>query len=52
LRDAILFSTGANAHHGYRRSHAERRRRVRRVLKLIASWPDEEPSIRPRTDFD
>jgi hypothetical protein len=43
-RDAILFSVGANAQHGYRRSNDDKRRVVRMLLDdpEWAAWSDRE----------
>ncbi len=44
LRDAVLFSVGANASHGYRRSNADKRRAVLTLLgdPDWAAWSDRE----------
>lgn len=43
-RDAILFSVGANANHGLRRTNADKRRAVERLLRdeEWAAWSDRE----------
>lgn len=43
-RDAILYSTGANAQHGLRRTNADKRRAVERLLRdeEWAKWSDNE----------
>ncbi len=43
-RDAILFSCGANAQHGFRRTSEDKRRAVRKLLndKKWVSWSDHE----------
>lgn len=43
-RDAILFSVGANASHGLRRTNADKRRAVERLLRdeEWAKWSDRE----------
>src|SRR5262245_33884068 len=44
LRDAILYSVGANAAHGYRRSNNDKRRAVMRLLedREWSKWSDHE----------
>jgi len=44
LRDAILFSCGANAAHGYKRSNADKRHAVMRLLQDAewSKWSDRE----------
>ncbi len=44
LRNAILFSCGANAQHGFRRTNEDKRRAVMRLLADAdwAKWSDEE----------
>jgi hypothetical protein len=44
LRDAILYSVGANAAHGYRRTNADKRRAVMRLLDdpEWSAWSDRE----------
>ena len=48
LRDAILFSVGANAAHGLRRSNTDKRRAVTRLLQdeEWAQWSDREIASR------
>lgn len=43
-RDAILYSVGANASHGLRRSNADKRRAVERLLRddVWKKWSDRE----------
>lgn len=43
-RDAVLYSVGANAAHGLRRSNADKRRAVERLLRddEWAKWSDSE----------
>lgn len=50
LRDAILFSVGANAQHGYARSNDDKRRSVRRLLHdpEWSAWSDREIARRCR----
>jgi ParB/Sulfiredoxin domain len=51
-RDAILFGVGANASHGLRRSHADKRRAVERVLidPEWARWSDRKIAEATRVD--
>jgi hypothetical protein len=43
-RDALLYSCGANAHHGFRRKNADKRRAVLKLLKdeEWQAWSDRE----------
>lgn len=47
-RDAVLYSVGANAAHGLRRSNADKRRAVERLLRddVWAKWSDREVAQR------
>ena len=51
-RDAILYSVGANAAHGYRRSNADKRRAVLTLLgdPEWAAWSDREIARRCAVD--
>ena len=51
-RDAILYSTGANAAHGLRRTNADKRRAVERLLRddEWAKWSDSEIARRCAVD--
>lgn len=52
LRDAILYSVGANAQHGYPRSNQDKRRSVRRLLNdpEWQRWSDREIARQCRVD--
>lgn len=52
LRDAILFAVGANATHGLRRTNADKRRSVQRLLEdeEWAAWSDREIARRCSVD--
>ena len=51
-RDAILFSVGANASHGLRRTNADKRRAIMRLLtdSEWSLWSDREIAKRCRVD--
>lgn len=53
-RDAILFSVGANDTHGLRRTHADKRRAVERLLRdeEWAAWSDREIARRCAVHHD
>lgn len=50
IRDAVLYSVAANAEHGLRRTHADKRRAVERLLKDSewAKWSNAEIARRCR----
>lgn len=50
LRDALLFAAGANSQHGFRRTNADKRMAVRRLLedKEWSGWNDSEIARRCR----
>lgn len=52
LRDAILYSCGANADHGYRRTNEDKRRAVMRLLEddEWRQWSDREIARQCRVD--
>jgi len=52
LRDAVLYSCGANAAHGYARSNADKRRAVTRLLEdeEWRQWSDREIARQCRVD--
>jgi hypothetical protein len=56
LRDAILFSVGANADHGQRRTNADKRKAVTTLLQLLnkegKKWTDVEVSKQCRVSSD
>lgn len=53
-RDAILYSVGANATHGYQRSNTDKRRAVMRLLEDAewAQWSDREIARQCRVSAD
>lgn len=54
LRDAILYSVGANATHGYPRSNSDKRRSVMRLLEDAewSAWSDREIARRCHVGAD
>jgi hypothetical protein len=52
MRDAILYGAGANASHGLRRTHADKRRAVERLLSdpEWARWSDRKVAEAAKVD--